>query len=77
MSVADIKHAVAELPERERIQLAEWLLESFGDDAPEDNDAAGIKEAIRRREELDAGRATALQADEFWAQVDRARAQCE
>ena len=50
MSVADIKNAVAELPEQDRAELAAWLLDSlpaasFGDD----NDD-GLREAARRRE---------------------------
>ena len=75
MSVADIKNAVAELPEQDRAELAAWLLDSlpaasFGDD----NDD-GLQEATRRREELDSGRVAPLSAEEFWAGVDRARSQ--
>ena len=74
MSVADIKNAVAELPEQDRAELAAWLLDSlpaasFGDD----NDD-GLREAARRREELDSCRVAPLPAAEFWADVGRVRA---
>ena len=75
MSVADIKNALVELPEQDRAELAAWLLDSlpaasFGDD----NDD-GLREAVRRREELDSGRVAPLSAEELWAGVDRARSQ--
>jgi hypothetical protein len=73
VSVADIKNAAAELPEQDRAELAAWLLDSlptasFGDD----NDDS-LREAARRREELDSGRVAPLSAEELWAGVDRAR----
>ena len=75
MSVADIKSAVAELPEQDRAELAAWLLDSLPAASFGDENDDGLREAARRREELDSGRAAPLSAAEFWADVDRARAQ--
>jgi Putative addiction module component len=77
MSVAEIKKAVAALPEQERADLAVWLLEllpepSFGDEHEGD---AGLAEAERRREELEAGRVKPISGEQFWAEVDRKRSQ--
>ncbi len=75
MSVAEIKSAVAAMPEQEQAELAAWLLDllpapSYGDEKDE-----GVQEAARRREELDLGRVTPVPAEKFWSDVDRARAQ--
>ena len=75
MSVTDIKKAVAALPERERGDLAAWLLDSlpapvFGDESDD-----GLQEAARRRGELDSGRVAPLAAEALWAGVDRARSE--
>jgi putative addiction module component (TIGR02574 family) len=75
MSVAEIKNAVAALPERERADLAAWLLDSLPASSPEDEQDEGVEEAARRREELDSGHVAPLPAEEFWAGVDRARSQ--
>jgi hypothetical protein len=75
MSVADIKNAVAELPEQDRSELAAWLLDSLPAPAFGDEHDDGLQEAARRREELDSGCVAPLSAEEFWADVDRARAQ--
>ena len=75
MSVADIKIAVAELPERDRADLADWLLDSLPSASFGDENDDGTQEAARRREELDSGRVAPLSAAEFWSDVDRTRAQ--
>jgi hypothetical protein len=75
MSVAEIKNAVAGLPEQERAELAAWLLDSLPAPAGADMDEDGLQEAVRRREELDSGREAPLGAKQFWSDVDRARAQ--
>ena len=75
MSVADIKSAVAELPEQDRAELAAWLLDSLPAASFGDENDDGLREAARRREELDSGRAAPLSAVEFWSGVDRARSQ--
>ena len=73
MSVADIKNAVAALADRDRAELAAWLLDSLPSPAFGDETDDGVQEAARRREELDSGRVELLPAEEFWADVDRAR----
>jgi putative addiction module component (TIGR02574 family) len=75
MSVAGIKNAVAGLPERDRAELAAWLLDSLPAPAFGDENDDGHQEAARRREELDSGHVTPLPAEEFWSDVDRARSQ--
>jgi hypothetical protein len=75
LSVAEIKSAVAELPEQDRVELAAWLLDSLPAASFGDENDDGLQEAARRREELDSGRVAPLSAEELWAGVDRARAQ--
>ena len=53
MSVAEIKNAVAELPERERAELAAWLLDSLPAPTFGDEQDDGLQEAARRRADLD------------------------
>lgn len=73
MSLSQIKDAVAELPDKARGSLAAWLLDSLPPHAAEDETDAGIEEATRRRDELDAGKAALISADEFWAAVKQER----
>lgn len=75
MSVAEIKSAVAAMPQRDQAELAAWLLDLLPAPASNDEEDEGIQEAVRRREELDSGRVAPLPADKFWAEVDCARAQ--
>ena len=74
MSLNQIKDAVAELPEKARGSLAAWLLDSLPPHAAEDDSNAGIEEAARRRDELDAGKVQLVSADEFWDAVKQERA---
>jgi len=74
MSLNQIKDAVAGLPDKARGSLAAWLLDSLPPHAAEDDSDAGVEEATRRRDELDAGKADLISADEFWAAVKRERA---
>ena len=75
MSVAEIKNAVAELPEQDRAELAAWLIDLLPAPARGDVDEDELQEAVRRREELDSGQVAPLGAEQFWSDVDRARAQ--
>lgn len=75
MSVAEIKSAVAELPEQERAELAVWLLDLLPAPAIGDEDDDGLQEAVRRRGELDSGRVESVGAEQFWSDVARARSQ--
>ena len=74
MSLNQIKDAVAELPDKARGSLAAWLLDSLPPHAEQDASDAGIEEAARRRDELDAGKAELISADEFWSAVKQERA---
>ena len=74
MSIAEIQQAVSDLPEVERGTLAAWLLDSLPPHSHEDASAEGIREAARRREELNSRRVRALSSDEFWASIERLRA---
>lgn len=75
MSVAEIKSAVAELPEQERAELAAWLLDLLPASALGGEDDDGLQEAVRRRVELDSGRVESVGAEQFWSDVDRTRSQ--
>jgi hypothetical protein len=74
MSLNQIKDAVAELPEKARGSLAAWLLDSLPPHAAEDDNTAGIEEAIRRRDELETGKMEAISSEEFWTAVKKERA---
>jgi hypothetical protein len=74
MSLTEIKHALAELPDRKRGSVAAWLLDSLPPHSGEDATAEGVAEAARRRDELDSGRVKPIPADEFWAAVAQERA---
>ncbi len=74
MSLNQIKDAVAELPDKSRGSLAAWLLDSLPPHDAEDVADAGIAEAARRRDELDAGAARLISSDQFWADVNQERA---
>jgi len=75
MSVAEIKSAVVELPVQDRAELAGWLLDLLPVPALGDEDPDGYHEAGHRREELDSGQVAPLGTEQFWSDVDRARAQ--
>jgi hypothetical protein len=74
MSMAEIQSAAAELSERERGRLAAWLLHSLPPHRGEDGGAESLKEALRRRDELDSGTVQPLSSEEFWASIERERA---
>jgi hypothetical protein len=71
MSMAEIQSAVAELPPQERGALAAWLLDSLPPHGAEDAEADSLREAVRRRDELDSGAASPISSEEFWAAVER------
>lgn len=73
MSFTELQTVVSDLPEKERGSLAAWLLESLPPHAGKDSSTEAIKEAARRRDELDSGQAQALSSDEFWAGVNKDR----
>ena len=73
MSLAEIKQSATRLEEREKGDLAAWLLDSLPPHSDDDAAADSLHEATRRREELDSGSAQAMSADEFWATIERER----
>ncbi|HEX5218589.1 MAG TPA: addiction module protein [Verrucomicrobiae bacterium] len=73
MSLNEIRLAVEDLPAKDRGSLAAWLLESLPPHSGMDASAEGIDEAVRRREELDSGRARVISADDFWKAVAQER----
>jgi hypothetical protein len=68
MSVIEIRNAAAALAERERAELAAWLLDSLPPHAGEDDE--GLEETARRRDEFDSGKTLPLKAEKFWRAVD-------
>ena len=75
MSVAEIQRTVSGLSEKERGQLALWLLDSLPPSSHEDAGDESIAEAVRRREDLDSGRVQAIGTADFWTAVERERQQ--
>jgi len=75
MSMIEIQNAASELPPHERGALVAWLLDSLPPHSGEDAAADSLREAARRRSELDSGAVTALNSEEFWAAIERERAQ--
>jgi hypothetical protein len=56
MSVAELQKEVASLPERERAELAAFILDTLEGECPEVSDSA----ALRRRDELLNGQVTGM-----------------
>jgi hypothetical protein len=74
MSMADIQHAVRDLSEFDRGQLAAWLLDSLPTHSHEDAAPESLAEAVRRRDQLDSGGMNPLSSEEFWTALDQTRA---
>lgn len=70
MSLLEIKESVAQLADRDKGSLAAWLLDSLPPHGTEDAAADSLADAVRRRDELDSGRAQAVSADEFWTRLN-------
>jgi Putative addiction module component len=75
MSMTEIQQAVSELPVNLRGDLAAWLLDSLPPHGGEDATAEGIQEAVRRRDELATGKVHPIKSADFWASIERERAQ--
>ncbi|MBE7502103.1 MAG: hypothetical protein HS113_17765 [Verrucomicrobiales bacterium] len=75
MSLAEIQHTVRELSETEGGNLAAWILDSLPHHTSQDAADDGVAEALRRRQQLDAGTARCLEAGEFWASLEPLRQQ--
>ena len=72
--MVEIQSALAGMSERERGTLTAWLLNSLPPHSDEDSSAESLKEAFRRRDELESGSVKALSSEEFWAAIERERA---
>ena len=64
MDAKSLLSEALKLPEQERADLVEELLESMGEEPPEDVDAAWGTEVARRLEELRSGKVRAVPWDE-------------
>lgn len=71
MSLVEIKESATRLPDIEKGDLAVWLLDSLPPHGADDASTDSIKEASRRREELDSGKVQCVTSEEFWAEIDR------
>ena len=67
MSLTEVEKPVTGWSDRERGDLAAWLLDSLPAHDGEDASAESLAEAVRRREELDSGKVQPLTDGEFWA----------
>ena len=74
MSLLEIKESVAQLGDRDKGSLAAWLLDSLPPHSTEEATADSLADAVRRRNELDTGHTQAVNADDFWAAIERERA---
>jgi putative addiction module component (TIGR02574 family) len=64
MNIETIRHEVLSLPVQERAQLAEQLLLSLDDLSEVEIEQLWFKEAARRAEEVDQGKARRIPANE-------------
>ena len=73
MSVIEIRNVISALSEKDRADLAVWLLDSLTEHGDEEAVADSIAEADRRRDELESGQSRLLSESEFWTRVERKR----
>ena len=50
-----------------------WLLDSLPPNSGEEAGLESVAEAVRRRDELDSGKAIPLGDEEFWASIEQER----
>ncbi|SPE59918.1 conserved hypothetical protein [Verrucomicrobia bacterium] len=75
MSVTEFQDSASGLPDKERAELAAWLLDSLPPSSDEDAGEESLQEAERRREELDSGRLRPIAEGDFWTSVEGERKQ--
>jgi hypothetical protein len=75
MSLAEIQQAVQHLPLQQKGELVAWILEDLPTTAQGD-DLDEMREAQRRKNELDTGKVKALSENEFWSAL-QADPRCE
>lgn len=69
MSIPEFQDGARKLSEKERAELAWWLLESLPPADQEDGLSDSLEEAERRRADPEGGRASLVRENEFWAAV--------
>jgi hypothetical protein len=74
MSMIEIQEAAFELSERERAELALWLLDTLPPALPEDELPDTLEEARRRRDQISNGEVIPIRAEEFWNSIKAERA---
>ena len=73
MSIVELQKAAVGLAERERAAFALWLLDTLPPHSSEDAGIDSVAEAVKRRDELDSGKAIPLADEEFWASIEHER----
>jgi hypothetical protein len=71
MSAVEIKSVISALPEKDRADLAAWLLDSLTEHSDDDALAESIAEPDRRLDELKSGQANLISEGEFWSRIER------
>ena len=77
MSLMEIKSAVSDLDERERANLAAWLLDSLPSPGIEAGAGDVLEEARKRSKQLESGEVKEMSEEEFWSAVDSDLSECE
>jgi hypothetical protein len=68
---------MAQLSEKERAELAVWLLDSLPPHKDEDAIEESIQEADRRKQELESGRVLVISDSEIWSSLGQERRRCD
>lgn len=72
-AIKEIEQVVLALPLKERVQLAESLLESLPPIGNEWSEAQELAEVERRESEISAGKVQPIVESEFWRKVEASR----
>lgn len=70
-TLSDLKKKAAQLPERERAELALSLIESLDGPADQDVEEAWAKEIERRVRQVEKGEAKLIPAEDVFARIRR------
>ena len=69
MSMADVQNLVSALSERDRVELAAWLLESVAGQADDVVLTETATIARQRQADIDSGEAKVLSDQQFWTRI--------
>lgn len=72
-AIKEIEQAVLALPLKERVQLAESLLESLPPIGNVWSEAEELAEAERRESEISSGKVQPIAENEFWKKIEARR----